>query len=644
MAQALTKGAAFIAKSQAADGSFASSSSPTQTPFEPIHTYQTTFHASLILAALSSLHTPIAMSVRNRLADWLLNQKSPNWSFNYWAKGATQHKTLPYPDDLDDTFCALIGLFLHQPSLINPACLAKIVQLLLATESVVGGPYRTWLVATSASNTPEWQDVDLAVNSNVACLLGWVAEPLPNLTTLMDKAIDEETLASPYYPNAYPLVYYLARAPHGRKAKLEKYILKHRKDGYWQTPMQTALAVTALQRLGTSEKAETAIEYLIDCQKSDGSWGAEAFCLDPALDGQTYYNGSSALTTALVMEALSPLDQKPRKQPTVRSKKDSQAEHIHSLVWGTAQQQLTTLDSDLQRASLVILADTKARDKRGEIALLPLFFARSLHAPLKTPEDLLINLGLANVYGWMAYTIYDDFLDDEGDPKLLSAANVALRYSMASFRRALPEHTAFQYKVLRTFDVIDGANMWEVAHARCAVKDDTLHLRTLPRYGNAIRLAERSIGHALPVLGLIAAQDIKLDDPGTQQLEAALKDYLIARQLSDDLHDWEADVRAGRCSFVVTKILKDLKLAPGLYPLSQLIPRMQRQFWHETLGSVCELMARRISRARQRIEASRLFLPSTVLHTLLEGLETVIRRTQQEQSKAKDFLSAYRTS
>src|SRR6185369_1108944 len=181
------------------DGNFYSFSSPTISPFQTALTYQTTFTPALMLSALSAVDGASAQNVRHKLAEWLLAQRSPVWSFNYWAVGAPERRRLPYPDDLDDTFCVLIALHQHDPSIIDQACLANAVKLLIATESQVGGPYRTWLVAKNAPQV--WRDVDLAVNANVAGFLRLVAEPLPSITKLMEAAIITDSFESPYYPS-----------------------------------------------------------------------------------------------------------------------------------------------------------------------------------------------------------------------------------------------------------------------------------------------------------------------------------------------------------------------------------------------------------------------------------------------------------
>jgi len=64
-----------------------------------------------------------------------------------------------------------------------------------------------------------------------------------------------------------------------------------------------------------------------------------------------------------------------------------------------------------------------------QIPLMPFLFHANFG--LTNEKSILkkdvILLGQANVLGWLAYTIYDDFLDEEGKPELLPLANMYLR-------------------------------------------------------------------------------------------------------------------------------------------------------------------------------------------------------------------------
>ena len=638
----IQRGLAYLRQAQRADGGFDSFSSPKQQPFQTEHSYHTTFAPALILNALADI--PDAIAIRTPLAGWLLAQKSQVWYFNYWAADAPQRKTLPYPDDLDDTFCALAALFRHDPALVNAAALGSIVRLLLAAESQVGGPYRTWLVPKNAAAI--WQDVDLAVNSNIAYFLQLVAQPLPNLDTYMEQAIASATLVSPYYPNPYPLAYYLSRAYQGRLApQLRAYILRRRRHGHWGSPLRTALALSALHQLGGGSDQAAAVSYLLDLQRPDGSWAAKTFCLDPARQGMQYYSGAPALTTALALEALChSMPQTAADTPAVhRAPIDHRADTLYKQVVAQATAEYKALPgSALRKTAQTTLERMVRGDHNREIILLPLFFAQSLATSAAPPHAVLVHLGLANLYGWTAYTIYDDFLDASGETRLLPLASTALRLSLERFAAAVPRSPAYRDFVQSAFNRIDAANAWEVAECQFAVRDGHISIGRLPRYGGRMQLAERSLGHALPALGVLARLGIAPNDRRTQKLVMALRHYLVARQLGDDIRDWQADFSTGSCTYVVTKILADLGIAPNTYAVSELLPRMQHEFAEHTLPDVSAVILQHTASARRALAQSTLVAPHTPIGQLVDRLEVLAKRQLAEHTDAQTFLAAYR--
>lgn len=634
---AIESGLAFIASAQAADGSFMSYSSPAKSPFTHALTYQTTFTPALILGAIGSYRS----ATTDRLAKWLLTQKSPHWSFNYWAASAPQRETMPYPDDMDDTFCALIALYRYDPSPISTEALANVVKLLIATESQTGGPYRTWLAGNDAPKV--WHDIDLAVNANIAAFLKLVADPLPNLTKLMEQAIAEQTFRSPYYPSVYPIVYYMARAYDGPLTpKLAGYLIERHQNGWWGSPLSTALAITSLVRLGRADACSEALERLIAAQRPDGSWPAEVFCIDPAIQSKTYYSGAPALTTAFAIEALSAFRRPRRQRRTAQPpKEEKSANEIHRQIVDCTQQDLKHLRPALRTQAQAALRRTLSGDTDREIALLAYFFNQSLRKPLQASNELFIHLGTANLYGWLAYTIYDNFLDNEGDPKTLSGANMALRYSVEHFRQALPGNPAFQKYVTDTFNAIDDANAWELMHCRAEVDGNTINIASLPPYTRTLDLANRSLGHTLPPLAVLTAAGIKLSDRRTRHISLALRHYIAARQLNDDMHDWQQDLQKGIITYVVARLLKETGVKPGTHKLSKLIPVMQRQFWHNTLPSMCQIATRHTELARMNAGASRLLTPDNLITRLAARIDRIVQKTLKEQSDAQAFLAAY---
>jgi hypothetical protein len=634
----MRKGLGFLARTQRDDGGFISYSSASMRPFRRIGSWQTVFVPALMLACLAGLDDREAMPVREKLAGFLLKQRNTGWSFNYWAKDAADRKTQPYPDDLDDTFCALAGLYLHDPSIVDEAVMARAVKLLLATEESVGGPYRTWLVP--ADSRPAWLDVDPAVNANIAYFLSLIGSRLPNLDKLMGKAIVSGGFSSPYYPSAYAFIYYFARAYEGpHKGRLLDQARRfHRKAA---TDLERALCISARMRLGETKDLRGAVSGLLSGQRRDGAWPAAAFYADPVKKGKLYYSGAPALTTAFALEALNLW-----RGTAVRS--ETAGGNVNDVVMkrdvlALAARQCRDLPEELRRTVLELLGKLAGGGNGPEIIGLATRFNGSLIAGLDpAPAGLLDVLGLANLYGWLAYTVYDDFLDEEGRPELLPAANTAMRKSLGGFSQALPGHQAWRQMVRRAFDDIDGANAWEQAGCRFGRRSGGLVVGRLPDYADMSKLAERSLGHALPPMAVLAAKGLDLSGASCVHVMTALRHYLIARQLNDDAHDWPDDLHSGHITAVVALILSELKVKPGTYDAAKLAAEARHQFWHHTLANVCRLAKRHIRMSRQGFSASRLMRPGNDMTVLLDGLEASVDEALAMRGRAETFLKHYK--
>ncbi len=638
---ALNKGISYLASVQHADGGFDSFSSPSRVRFKKAYAYRTTFVPSLILAALSGLEASAGRSMRQKLFKFVRAQRSPSWSFNYWALRSWERKQLPYPDDLDDTCCALIGLALHNKVSIGPATLAAMVKLLVATETQPGGPYRTWLVPPDGP--AQWQDIDLAVNANVAYLLSLVSEPLPNITSFLEKAIRNRRLVSPYYASEYPLLYYVSRGYQGSRSEDLRTIAKRlRNQNKALGPLENATLLTSLLRLNDPD-VELLASRLLDTQRQDGSWTAGAFCLDPARSGKKYYHGSESLTTALALEALNLYRERAGRSAIERQPQDyvpafgTQA----GQVLGAVGEKSSHLGPELRGALRNYMQRTVHSPNGTEIISLAQRFNCSLTHPLGHNHPALMRLGLANAYGWAAYTIFDDFMDEEGRTRLLPVAVAALRYSLSTFEGVLPEDASFHTYIHQVFDAIDAANAWELAHCRFLVSDRAITIKKLPGYSDASRLAERSLGHALGPLSLLHLNGAGFDGNLMRSVRQAFIHYLAARQLNDDLHDWQTDLAKGHITLVVARILEDLQLKPGLHDLEAIMPVAGRQFWNHSIIALCRTVQEQTVLSRQNLGNLPQLKRPNFITELLDRIDTSLQETLTSQDQARRFLRHY---
>jgi hypothetical protein len=306
----------------------------------------------------------------------------------------------------------------------------------------------------------------------------------------------------------------------------------------------------------------------------------------------------------------------------------------HQKVAEAAKRRFDDFDEPLKTSASEVIDKVCLIDKRSEITLLAYRFARALAGEVYLDDRQYTLLGVANVYVWASYTIYDDFLDDEGDPAKLPAANCTMRSSIDCLEDALPDDGNFHHYVAEVFNKMDEANAWEIENCRFSVEGDSITIGRLPKYGKCAFLAQRSFAH---ILGPMAV--LERYSRGTcakkRSIESAFRHYLIARQMSDDMHDWYDDMQAGQISYVVAAILRDLQIQPGVYRLSELLPSMQKQFRRSTMKHVCKTALCHASKAREGLKKAEVRQIPGGVHSILNGLEATLRHTLDKHAKAQ---------
>jgi hypothetical protein len=275
---------------------------------------------------------------------------------------------------------------------------------------------------------------------------------------------------------------------------------------------------------------------------------------------------------------------------------------------------------------------------------LPYFFARSLHE--KLGQSFFIALGAANLYGWIAYTIYDNIIDDAAQIPFLPLANVCLReVVMAYGGKQIPQE--FRPALMQMMDVMEAANTWEVAETRVIIKGDEISLPVaLPDYGDYRLLADKSFGHALGPLTVLAKLGFS---DGAAEMELATKlfrHYLIARQLNDDAHDWQDDFKKGQLNSVGVIVLKQWQASNSGEPgptirTGIILPQLQEIFWRQTIKEAAQLILLHTDLVRQYSQRLAVIKNGQFVETMLQPLELAARQALDESSRAQDFLTAF---
>ena len=602
-----------IIAAQQADGGFISYSSADPQDFSAAVPYRTTFATSLILGALPA--DPRLDGVTAAGSAFLTAEASEHGSYNYWAACEPERAVRPYPDDLDDTACALIAL----NQACTPESLAQLVRLLTAVEVEPGGPYRTWLVDAEASAV--WQDIDAAVNGNIAFCLSRQGIVLPKLQAFLAEA----PLASPYYPSPLHVCYLLARScPSDR---LKNTILDARHGADWGSPLANAMAVTSLLRLGYAKHRLAAAYATLS-----GTYPAEAFCIDPS-HGQPVYAGSSALTAAFCLEAMAAYE-KP-EPPKVLGKKDPVRQKALLLV----EQRIGGHADSLRPTLNAMYKSALKTDSRTPIASLPAQFSRLLSR--QAPTALLAQLGAATLWGWMAYTAYDDLLDGDGAVENIPAANCCLREMLRLFSGSLPkQRQAVDQLLTHLLDQLEAANGWEMSATRFLPNPGiTLSQMPRPDYADLHMLADRSIGHALGPLILLQDASFTTESPEFQATVAFFRHFLIARQLNDDAHDWADDLLKGQVSSVAASLLPLWK--GDDCRLDEALPELKRLFWEDHAPAVCARILSQTAAARQALVDNLALNNPKPLTDLLNPIEASANKALAERENTLRFIASY---
>ena len=556
--------------------------------------------------------------ISDKTFNFLLSEKSPTWTWNYFSK-ETQKKfpALHYPDDNDDTFIVLSALLLHDKesraietvarhdfAKSNGKVLATITKNLMKTGVTSGGPYKTWYTNVADE---KWQDVDIAVNANIAHFLSLKGIRLPNLEKFFVEKLKGD-FKSPYYPSEIPLLYFISKSASNysneseiRKLLLEKINNYLKKEKSERTLMNKVLCLSSLVRLGAPrEQINTLRDEVLDQCKKEGCQ-VEPFCLDPERNGVTYFCGSKSLTASFVIEALSLC-----RETKGYYKKDK-----------------SRIEVAIKRAEEFLpthVIQNALGKLEKEIILYPFILTNTLRVKVtsviyRTSDDL----AYANLIGWVAYKIIDDIIDEGKSRELLPLANKALREVNRIYFTILkkPEHQKFFKEIM---DDMDDAQREEMENVN---SDEEVMLQ---------RLGRKSLGHALPTIVLVLLSKQSTSSATMKSVVLFWKNYLTAKQLSDDAHDWKDDFKKGIPNSTLfyirnSKHFKKEK-ASDLSHLNEI-------FWDETMTAIAEKIQAHADVAMLNIKRQKCFKN---IDFFSEQIEKIKRDAQNAIKERKEIL------
>jgi hypothetical protein len=586
----------FISSQQQENGSFLSDQK------KPI-----TFYTSLILSS------PFLgkNDIRQKGTDFLLREKTSNQQLNYWQADSVEYHRTPYPNDIDDTFVAMQALQ-QGTGLVTEPMLADLVSLLVAQETVPGGPYRTWIIPVADS---EWQDVDIVANSNVGAFLQLLGVELPQLQEYFDTVLIEG-LQSAYYHDEITILYFLSRAYKGPQIQriIDRVIAMRQGNGTWHTPLHTAFAISILLQYNYSAQALIgAIQYLVSTEE-DGMWQTASLYKESVHNGVPTYSSCKAYVSMCCIDALSVYERALSQTTETTSEEIYFVKRVHEKCTAI------TKDPLLHQQLLLAIEKLATKDPQHEIALLPYNFARQLMGK-NTDTETVENMAVANTLGWIGYSIYDSILDGEEKIVLLPLANTCIKAMIALFR-SLAADSGYAV-VQRILEGIDSATLWEYVY--CKVQDSY----DVPDYQAYAVLANKSLGHAISPL-LLAS-----DYPEHAAcIETFFTHYLIAKQLNDDAHDWHEDLRNGWINSASAGMIRTLQSLDGAV--------LQEYFWNTHIDYVAAQVTFHAAQARFQIKKVTILKDVTFLEALLIPLEQSADQAVRERNQTRRFLENLR--
>jgi hypothetical protein len=250
-------------------------------------TSDTLFVTMLILVMLAGCREFIENDWPKKALDALEKNKSAVSTWNYWRRDSSSYLKEPYPDDMDDTFMALMAFALWQPE--KTAGWEKDIEKLFPFQPNAARLYRTWIGIDAKEN-----DADIIVNATVLLYLKTAAKEHDGLRKVMTRICSRSNrLGSKYYSSPAYMSYWLAKAGIRTAPLLEKAA----------APCEAAFLASARMTLGDGDKKKIDALMKIAVIEDDPSLPYPIYRERVHKDGSAVLISSSALSLTARAEA-----------------------------------------------------------------------------------------------------------------------------------------------------------------------------------------------------------------------------------------------------------------------------------------------------------------------------------------------------
>ena len=270
-------------------------------------------------------------------------------------------------------------------------------------------------------------------------------------------------------------------------------------------------------------------------------------------------------------------------------------------------------------------------DDNGEISNL----SESFHTfESSQPNANYTALNAANILVWAAYTLYDTAVDTSVyNQKIIPAANMCLRQAYNwyfSYIQSTPKSynkLIAQKNLNKLFNKVDSAiaeeislrSLITISNQEITIAKPLLNGSLLPKFRRI--LSNKSIAHCIvPIL---------LQPNNSAQIEKAFSLYCAARQLNDDIHDWQDDLLNCQPQYAIAVILKNCKNIHPNDSIENINEAARASFWESDLN---KLLNKQISLIN---EATNIFINDCGLSINSPFMKNVVTKLGENAKLAK---------
>ncbi len=352
--------------------------------------------------------------------------------------------------------------------------------------------------------------------------------------------------------------------------------------------------------------------------------------------------------TILDLYLIKKINQKTHNKATISRSSSKKDEFILREIIKAAKQRFAGLDDDLRKIALSEIKKTIKKNHDKQMTLISYYFQLALgRKGQMITSDFIILAGLANVFYWTAFIIYDDFWDEDEKaiPQILPAANLYARHYIDFYTHLFPENNEFRNFFNNLMDKLDTANTWETVYCRTKVIDSKFIIpEKLPNFKNYDLKFYPASGQILGPIALMLKSGFNLNSPEVSGVTIFFKNYLIAMQINDDAHDWLEDMKRGHLSTVVVMLIQDWQQK---YPQRQEIDlindleKLQELFWFNTVKNASELTLLYTKRAGAALNNLSFLEDRAPLEHYINITKNTALKALSEQQKSLNFLKEF---